>query len=68
MTDLSMAQLAAEYGRSADLVQRRLQVLQEEMKTARGKHYFDLQKRVELLRFELYDTRRVERMLHDYYC
>ena len=39
----------------------------EEIKLARGPHYFDLKRRIELLRFELADTRETERILHDYY-
>ena len=65
---MGLQELAAEYGRSANLLESRLRTLKEEMKTARGPHYFDLQKRTELLRYELTDTRQMERMLHDYYC
>ena len=63
-----LSELAAEYGRSADMLERRLADLKERMKSARGEIYFDLQRRTELLRYELIDTRQMERMLHDYYC
>lgn len=65
MTEL--IELAGEYHRSAELLQNRLDQLKEEMKTAHGTHYFDLKRRVELLRFELVDTKETERILHDYY-
>ena len=65
---MGLSDLAAEYGRSADLLEKRLYDLRERMKTARGEVYFDLQRRIELLRYELTDTRQMERMLHDYYC
>ena len=50
-----------------DKLKEMLAQLKEEIKTARGPHYFDLQKRIELLRYELVDTRETERILHDYY-
>lgn len=65
---MEISELAAEYRRSADLLENRLAELRERMKTARGENYFDLQRRTELLRYELVDTRQMERMLHDYYC
>lgn len=65
---MGLSELAAEYGHSADLLERRLGDLRERMKTARGECYFDLQRRSELLRYEIADTRQMERMLHDYYC
>lgn len=66
--DLSITELAEDYRRSGDLLEARLASLREEMQTARGEHYFDLQRRVDLLRYELVDTRQLERMLRDYYC
>lgn len=65
---MGLSDLAAEYGRSADLLESRLYDLRESMKTSRGEVYFDLQRRAELLRYEMIDTRQMERMLHDYYC
>ncbi len=65
---MGLRDLAAEYAHSADLLEQRLRILGEEMKTARGEHYFELQRRTELLRYELCDTRQMERMLYDYYC
>ena len=50
-----------------ELLEDRLTQLKEEIKTARGPDYFDLKQRIELLRFELVDTRETERILHDYY-
>ena len=64
---LGMTELAGEYHRSVELLEERLAQLKEEIKTARGPHYFDLKRRIELLRFELVDTRETERILHDYY-
>lgn len=68
---MGMTELAGEYRRSVELLENRLTELKEEMKTARGSHYFDLKKRIEqrieLLRFEIVDTRETERILHDYY-
>lgn len=65
---MQISDLAAEYRQSADLLEGRLKDLNERMKTARGEDYFDLQRRTALLRYELIDTRQLERMLHDYYC
>lgn len=64
---MDITELAEEYRHSVDLLENRLPQLKEEIKTARGPHYFDLQKRIELLRYELVDTRETERILHDYY-
>ena len=64
---MGMTELAGEYRRSVELLENRLTDLKEEIKTARGLHYFDLKKRIELLRFEIVDTRETERILHDYY-
>ena len=64
---MDITELAEEYRHSVDLLENRLAQLKEEIKTARGTHYFDLQKRIELLRYELVDTRETERILHDYY-
>ena len=64
---LGITELAGEYHRSVELLEDRLTQLKEEIKTARGPHYFDLKRRIELLRFELVDTRETERILHDYY-
>ena len=64
---MGIAELAGEYHRSVELLEDRLTQLKEEIKTARGPHYFDLKQRIELLRFELVDTRETERLLHDYY-
>lgn len=64
---MDITELAEEYRHSVDLLENRLAQLKEEIKTARGSHYFDLQKRIELLRYELVDTRETERILHDYY-
>lgn len=64
---MGIAELAGEYHRSVELLEDRLTQLKEEIKTARGPHYFDLKQRIELLRFELVDTRETERILHDYY-
>ena len=55
---MGIAELAGEYHRSVELLEDRLTQLKEEIKTARGPHYFDLKQRIELLRFELVDTRR----------
>ena len=60
---MGIAELAGEYHRSVELLEDRL----TQLKTARGPHYFDLKQRIELLRFELVDTRETERILHDYY-
>lgn len=65
---MNITELAEEYRRSGDLLEARLNILREEMDTARGDYYFDLQRRVELLRYELTDTRQIERMLREYYC
>ena len=64
---MGMTELAGEYRRSVELLENRLTELKEEIKTACGSHYFDLKKRIELLRFEIVDTRETERILHDYY-
>ena len=64
---MDITELAEEYRHSVDLLENRLAQLKEEIQTARGPHYFDLQKRIELLRYELVDTRETERILHDYY-
>ena len=64
---MDITELAEEYRHSVDLLENRLAQLKEQIKTARGLHYFDLQKRIELLRYELVDTRETERILHDYY-
>lgn len=64
---MGIAELAGEYHRSVELLEDRLTQLKEEIKTAQGPHYFDLKQRIELLRFELVDTRETERILHDYY-
>lgn len=64
---MDITELAEEYRHSVDLLENRLAQLKEEIKTARGPQYFDLQKRIELLRYELVDTRETERILHDYY-
>lgn len=64
---MDITELAEEYRHSVDLLENRLAQLKEEIKTARGPRYFDLQKRIELLRYELVDTRETERILHDYY-
>ena len=64
---MDITELAEEYRHSVDLLENRLAQLKEEIKTARGPHYFDLQKRIELLLYELVDTRETERILHDYY-
>ena len=64
---MDITELAEEYRHSVDLLENRLAQLKEEIKTARGPLYFDLQKRIELLRYELVDTRETERILHDYY-
>ena len=64
---MDITELAEEYRHSVDLLENRLAQLKEEIKTAQGPHYFDLQKRIELLRYELVDTRETERILHDYY-
>ncbi len=65
---MEIVELAGEYHRSVILLEDRLAQLKEEMKTARGTRYFDLKKRIELLRYEIADTRETERILHDYYC
>ena len=64
---MDITELAEEYRHSVDLLENRLAQLKEEIKTARGPHSFDLQTRIELLRYELVDTRETERILHDYY-
>ena len=64
---LGMTELAGEYHHSVELLEERVSQLKEEIKLARGPHYFDLKRRIELLRFELADTRETERILHDYY-
>ena len=64
---MDITELAEEYRHSVDLLENRLAQLKEAIKPARGPHYFDLQKRIELLRYELVDTRETERILHDYY-
>ena len=64
---MDITELAEEYRHSVDLLENRLAQLKEEIMTARGPHYFDLQKRIELLRYELVDTRETERILHDCY-
>ena len=64
---MDITELAEEYRHSVDLLENQLAQLKEEIKTAQGPHYFDLQKRIELLRYELVDTRETERILHDYY-
>ena len=48
---MDFTELAEEYRHSVDLLENRLAQLKEEIKTARGPHYFDLQKRIELLRY-----------------
>ena len=65
---MEIAELAGEYHLSVILLEDRLAQLKEEMKTARGNRYIDLKKRIELLRYEIADTRETERILHDYYC
>lgn len=62
LTDLSV-----EYRESADRLARRLPQLQKELQSARGPHAFLLQRRIELLRIELGETRRVMAYLSSYY-
>ena len=42
---MGIAELAGEYHRSVELLEDRLTQLKEEIKTARGPHYFDLKQR-----------------------
>ncbi len=64
---MSLTQLTEEYRQTAHLLEGRLALLKEQLKTARGEEAFSLQKRVELLYTELLDTRIIIRYLKDYY-
>ncbi len=64
---MSLTQLTEEYRQTARLLEDRMALLKEQLKTARGDEAFSLQKRVELLYTELLDTRIIIRYLRDYY-
>lgn len=58
-----MEQLALEYLRGAERLKERIAALQRERTTARGEHYFGLERRIDLLRDEYYHMRSVARHL-----
>lgn len=59
--------LAQEYKKSAAALAKKLPKLQRELKTARGKEAFLLQRRINLMRQELGETRRIMAHLSGYY-
>lgn len=63
----SLQELALEYRASADLLERRLCLLGEQARTARGEQALDLERRIAVLREELREIREVTRQLSDYY-
>ena len=65
---MGIAELAGEYHRSVELLEDRLTQLKEEIKTARGPHYFDLKQRIDALSIYTYvgNTRLIEEKLLKY--
>ena len=63
----SLNHLAQQYDRSATAIEERLSLLKERRKTARGEEAFLMDKRIELLQYELYDTRNTANYLRNYY-
>lgn len=64
---MTLEELALEYRESANLLERRLAWIREQLREARGEAALDLTRRYELMRAELYDARKVMGYLNDYY-
>ena len=65
---MNLTELADQYQSTADHLMQRLGDLKEQHKTARAQEAFLLEKRIDLLKIELYDIRKVMAYLRDYYC
>lgn len=62
-----MEQLAKEYRLGADQLSERLVLLRRELRTARGEAAFLLERRIETMRRELGDLRKIGGYLAGYY-
>ncbi|PWM41112.1 MAG: hypothetical protein DBX66_00335 [Clostridiales bacterium] len=62
-----MERLADEYRLGADRLSERLVLLRRELRTARGETAFLLERRIETMRRELGDLRRIGGYLAGYY-
>ena len=63
----SLVTLAHQYDQAATAIEERIALLKEKRKTARGEEAFLMDKRIELLQYELYDTRSTAYYLRNYY-
>jgi len=64
---MSIEALSNEYKQTADILQQRLQLLKNQLKTANGAEMFALQKRIDTMYDELYQTRQTYSYLSQYY-